>query len=189
MRREKTWKQCRGLDLEICSCCGNHRHGRIQTLRQFSPLLIVRIQRYLSTLRFQQKILKCSSALGECVPLGSATVVNIRILLKATSYFSASLHYVLIFTSRIVLSWVDFWVYHCLNLKLRLRQYLSTLFNSSLSYHKYYKGTNDKDIRNDFTILYVRDLILLNTWYTIFAISKPITCLSLLLVIYRFSQG
>ena len=32
----------------------------------------------------------------------------------------------------------------------------------SLSYHKYYKGTSDKDIRNDFTILYVRDPILLN---------------------------
>ena len=121
-----------------------------------------------------------------------AACVNIRILLKATSYFSASLHYVWIFTSRIVLNkknWADFWVCHCLNLNLRLRQYPSTVFNSSLSYHKYYKGTNDKDIRNDFTILYVRDLILLNTWYTIFAISKPITCLSFLLLIYRFSQG
>ena len=75
---------------------------------------------------------------------------------------------------------MDYWVYHCLNLKLRLRQYLSLLL--SLSYHKHYKGTSDKDIRNDFTILYVRDPILLNRWYTMFAISKPITRLSLLLI-------
>ena len=104
--------------------------------------------------------IKCASALGDCVPLSSATVINIRILLKATSYFSPSLHYVSIFTSRIFLNkkdWVNYWVYHCLNLKLRLRQYPSTLL--SLSYHKYYKGANDKDIRNDFTILYVRYLI------------------------------
>ena len=111
-------------------------------------------------------------------------MINNRILLKATSYFSPSLHYVWIFTSHIFLgkkNWVDYWVYHCLNLKLLLRQYPSTLL--SLSYHKYYKRTNDKDIRNDFTILYVRDLILLNRWYTIFAISKPITRLSLLLIL------
>ena len=38
-------------------------------------------------------------------------------------------------------------------MKLRLRQYPSLLL--SLSYHRYYKGTSDKDIRNDFTILYV----------------------------------
>ena len=75
---------------------------------------------------------------------------------------------------------MDYWVYHCLKLKLRLRQYLSLLL--SLSYHKHYKGTSDKDIRNDFTILYVRDPILLNRWYTMFAISKPITRLSLLLI-------
>ena len=30
---------------------------------------------------------------------------------------------------------------------------------------KYYKGTSDKDIRNDFTIFYVGDPILLNRWY------------------------
>ena len=48
--------------------------------------------------------IKCTSALGDCVPLSSATVINIRILLKATSYFSPSLHYVWIFTSRIYLN-------------------------------------------------------------------------------------
>ena len=128
--------------------------------------------------------IKCASALGDCVPLSSATLINIRnFLLKAISYFSQSLYYVWIFTSRKFLikrNWLDYWVYQCLKLKLRLRQYPSTLL--SLSYHKCYKGTNDKDIRNDFTILYVRDLILLNRWYTIFAISKPITRLSLLLI-------
>ena len=133
--------------------------------------------------------IKCGSALGDCVPLSSATVINIKTLLKATSYFSPSLHYVWIFTSRIFLNkknWVDYWVYHCLNLKLRLRQYPSNLL--PLSYHKYYKGTNDKDIRNEFTILYVRDLILLNRWYTIFAISKPITRLSLLPILLSWSS-
>ena len=116
-------------------------------------------------------------------------MINIRILLLAISYFSPSLHYVWIFTSRKFLikrNWLDYWVYQCLNLKLRLRQYPSTLL--SLSYHKYYKGTNDKDIRNEFTILYVRDLILLNRWYTIFAISKPITRLSLLPILLSWSS-
>ena len=103
--------------------------------------------------------IKCASPLGDCLPFSSATVINIRILLKAISYFSPSLHYVWIFTSRKFLNkrnWLDYWVYQCLNLNLRLRQYPSTLL--SLSYHKYYKETNDKDIRNDFTISYVRDL-------------------------------
>ena len=134
--------------------------------------------------------IKCASKFADCVPWNrSATVIDIRILLKATSYFSPSLHYVWIFTSRIFLNkknWVDYCVYHCLNLKLRLRQNPSTLL--SLSYHKYYKGTNDKDIRNDFTILYLRDPILLNRWYTIFAISKPITRLSLLLIFLSWSS-
>ena len=44
--------------------------------------------------------IKCASTLGGCVPLSSETVINIRILLKATSYFCPSLHYVWIFTSR-----------------------------------------------------------------------------------------
>ena len=36
--------------------------------------------------------IKCASALADCVPLSlSATVINIRVLLKATSYFSPSL--------------------------------------------------------------------------------------------------
>ena len=49
--------------------------------------------------------IKCASALADCVPLSrSATAINIRILLKATSYFSPSLHYVWIFTSRIFLN-------------------------------------------------------------------------------------
>ena len=48
--------------------------------------------------------IKCVSALGDCVPLSSATVINIRILLKATSYFSPSLYYVWIFTSCIFLN-------------------------------------------------------------------------------------
>ena len=48
--------------------------------------------------------IKCASALGDCVPLSSATVINIRILLKASSYFSPSLHYVWIFTSRTFLN-------------------------------------------------------------------------------------
>ena len=98
--------------------------------------------------------IRCLSPLGDCVPLSSATVINIRnLLVKATSYFSPSLYYVWIFTFRKFLNkrnWLDHWVYQCLNLKLRLRQYPSTLL--SLSYHKYYKETNDKDIRNDFTI-------------------------------------
>ena len=47
--------------------------------------------------------IKCGSALGDCVPLSSATVINIKTLLKATSYFSPPLHYVWIFTSRIFL--------------------------------------------------------------------------------------
>ena len=81
---------------------------------------------------------------------------------------------------------MDYRVYHCLNLKLRLRQYPSIFL--SLSYHKYYKVTSDKDIRNDFTILYVRDPILLNRWYTIFAISKPITHLSLLIIFLSWSS-
>ena len=38
--------------------------------------------------------IKCSSALADCVPLSrnarKATVINIRILLKATSYFSGT---------------------------------------------------------------------------------------------------
>ena len=38
--------------------------------------------------------IKCASALGDCVPLSSATLINIRILLKASSYFSPSLRYV-----------------------------------------------------------------------------------------------
>ena len=47
--------------------------------------------------------IKC--ALADCVPLSrSPTVINIRILLKATSYFSPSLHYVWIFTSRTLLN-------------------------------------------------------------------------------------
>ena len=44
--------------------------------------------------------IKCASPLGDCLPLSSATVINIKKLLKATSYFSPSLHYVSIFTSR-----------------------------------------------------------------------------------------
>ena len=103
--------------------------------------------------------IKCASPLGDCLPYSCAIVINIRILLKATSYFSPSLHYVWIFTSRKFLNqrnWLDYWVYQCLNLNLRLGQYPSTLL--SLSYHKYYKETNDKDIRNDFTISYLRDL-------------------------------
>ena len=80
-----------------------------------------------------------ASALTDCVPLSrSATVINIRILLKATSYFSPPLHYVWIFTSRIFLNeknWVNYWVYHCLNLKLWLRQYPLTLL--LLSYHNF----------------------------------------------------
>ena len=113
-------------------------------------------------IQIRQLINDIKCALADCVPLSrSATVINIRILLKATSYFSPSLHHVRIFTSRIFVNkknWVHYWVYHCLNLKLRLRQYPSTLL--SLSYHKFYKGTSDKDIRNDFTILYVRYPIL-----------------------------
>ena len=103
--------------------------------------------------------IKCASPLGDCLPFSCATVINIRILLKATSYFSPSLHYVSIFTSRKFLNkrnWLDYWVCQCLNLNLRLGQYPSTLL--SLSYHKCYKETNDRDIRNDFTISYVRDL-------------------------------
>ena len=39
--------------------------------------------------------IKCVSALGDCITLcRSATVINNRILLKATSYFSPSIHYV-----------------------------------------------------------------------------------------------
>ena len=64
--------------------------------------------------------IKYTSALADCVPSSrSATVINIRILLKATSYFSPPLHYVQIFTSHIFLkkkNWVDYCVYHCLNL-------------------------------------------------------------------------
>ena len=48
--------------------------------------------------------IKCASASGDCVPLSSATVINVRILLKTTSYFSPSPHYVWIFTSRIFLN-------------------------------------------------------------------------------------
>ena len=49
--------------------------------------------------------IKCACALPDCVTLShSATVINIRILLKATSYFSLSLHYVWIFTSCIFLN-------------------------------------------------------------------------------------
>ena len=44
--------------------------------------------------------IKCASPLGDFLPFSSATVINIRILLKAISYFSPSLHYVWIFTSR-----------------------------------------------------------------------------------------
>ena len=81
---------------------------------------------------------KCASALADRVTLcRSATVINIRILLTATSYFSPSLHYVWIFTSRIFLNkknWVDYWVYHCLNLRLRLRKHPLALL--SLSYHR-----------------------------------------------------
>ena len=44
-----------------------------------------------------------------------------------------------------------------------------------------------KKIRNEFTILYVRDPIFLNRWYTIFAISKPITRLSLLVIFLSWS--
>ena len=46
--------------------------------------------------------IKYAYALAGCVLLSrSATVINIRILLKATFYFSPSRHYVWIFTSRI----------------------------------------------------------------------------------------
>ena len=49
--------------------------------------------------------IKCASALADCVTLShSATVTDIRILLKATSYFSLSPHYVWIFTSCIFLN-------------------------------------------------------------------------------------
>ena len=107
--------------------------------------------------------IKSARALADCVPLSrSAMVINIRILLKATSYFSPSLHYVWIFTSRIFLN----------------KKKLSGLLSLSLSELEitittipidpfvvilsqiFYKGTIDKDIRNDFTILYVRDPIL-----------------------------
>ena len=243
-------KHCRGLDLEKCSCWGNHRQSRIQSSRQLSPLLIVRIHVGLSTensvgefstvpnswvlsviwlgdkglvitiltcnltstpqgldtaedalitfcftrvscdIQIRQLINDIKCALADFVPLSrSATVINIRILLKATSYFSPSLHYVWIFTSRTFLNkknWVDYWVRRCLNLKLRLRQYPSTLL--WLSYHKFYIETSYKDIRNDFTILYVRDPILLNRWYKTFAISKPITHLSSLLIFLSWSS-
>ena len=43
------------------------------------------------------------------------------------------------------------------------------------------KGTSDKDIRNDFMILYVCDPILLNRGYN-YDLRKPITVLSLLLI-------
>ena len=51
--------------------------------------------------------IKCANALAlaDSVPLSrTATVINIRILLLAISYFSPSLHYVWIFTSRIFLN-------------------------------------------------------------------------------------
>ena len=141
-------------------------------------------------IQIRQLINDIKCALADFVPLSrSATVINIRILLKATSYFSPSLHYVWIFTSRTFLNkknWVDYWVRRCLNLKLRLRQYPSTLL--WLSYHKFYIETSYKDIRNDFTILYVRDPILLNRWYKTFAISKPITHLSSLLIFLSWSS-
>ena len=80
--------------------------------------------------------IKCASPLGDCLPFSSATVINIRILLKAASYFSPSLHYVSIFTSRKFLNkrnWLDHWVYQCLNLNLRLRQFPSTLLSFFVS--------------------------------------------------------
>ena len=56
-------------------------------------------------IQIRQLINDIKCALADCVPLSrSATVINIRILLKATSYFSPSLHYVWIFTSRIFLN-------------------------------------------------------------------------------------
>ena len=258
MRQEKTWKQCRGLDVEKMFMLGKpstrpdsdfasvltstefsnpevfvdvglstensvgefsmvpnnwvlsviwlgHGKGLVitiltcnltSTLQGFDiardTLSIFWFTRVSYDIQIRQLIndIKCASPLGDCVPLSTATVINIRnLLLKATSYFSPSLHYVWIFTSRKFLikrNWLDYWVYQCLNLKLRLRQYPSTLL--SLSYHKCYKETNDKDIRNDFTILYVRDLILLNRWYTIFAISKLITRLSLLQILLSWSS-
>ena len=82
--------------------------------------------------------IKCASALADCVPLSrSARVINIRILLKATSYFSPSLHYVWIFTSRIFLNkrnWVrttEFiivwaWNYDCDNTHRPFCRYLIT---------------------------------------------------------------
>ena len=103
--------------------------------------------------------IKCASPLGDCLPFSGATVINIRKLLKATSYFSPSLHYVWIFTSRKCLNkrnWLDHWVYRCLNLTYDHDNFHRPF--CGFSYHKYYKGTNDKDIRIDFKISYVRDL-------------------------------
>ena len=52
-------------------------------------------------IQIRQLINDIKCALADCIPLisHSATVINIRILLNATSYFSPSLHYVWIFTS------------------------------------------------------------------------------------------
>ena len=56
-------------------------------------------------IQIRQLINDIKCALADFVPLSrSATVINIRILLKATSYFSPSLHYVWIFTSRTFLN-------------------------------------------------------------------------------------
>ena len=149
----------KGLEITILTCNLTSTPQGFDITRDV--LIIFWFTRVSFDIQVRQLIndIKCASPLGDCLPLSSATVINIRILLKATSYFSPSLHYVWIFTSRKFLNkrnWLDYWVYQCLNLNLRLGQYPSTLL--SLSYHKYYKGTNDKDIRNDFTISYVRDL-------------------------------
>ena len=87
-------------------------------------------------------------------------MINIRILLKATSCFSPSLHYVWIFTSRI---FQNNKLSGLLSLSLsELEITITTIpidpFVVILS--QFYKGTSKKDIRNDFTILYVRDPIL-----------------------------
>ena len=120
--------------------------------------------------------IKYASALADCVPLShSATVINIRILLKATSYFSPPLHYVWIFTSRIFLNkknWVDCWVYHCLNLKLWLQQYPLTLL--SLSYHNFIKELGKKMLEMILRFYtYVIPSFKIDI-IVIFAISKPI---------------
>ena len=96
------WLGDKGLVITILTCNLTSTPQGLDTAED--ALITFCFTRVSCDIQIRQLIndIKCGSALADCVPLSRrARVINIRILLKATSCFSPSLHYVWIFTSRI----------------------------------------------------------------------------------------